>query len=890
MQVKKKILLILSLLVYCLSFSNQTVLAGLSEASGRVYLYTPDGSTYPLPNVAVIKQSAVGSITVRVNSNGNGYYYLGVDPNRDGYSDPNGTDPYEPGQFSFSCENNNLIHSCYNFQSNNCPASDQDLFDWRGPVTQSYCGFGCHEAPNYWTAFFPTGYSFNSTGVRFDSAVNTGHWQAYGGSSVHNCHSSQNGKNAYNSGQTIYFSDETHMPFNVGNYFCKEGDNMSFFTGYNFYFVVDPYCGDGVVNGSESCDDGNSSNLDTCSNNCTKTYCGDGIIQWSGNGYGVLEKCDDGNTNNGDGCNSNCQNEPTPTNSPTVTPTLTTTPTPTNSPTPTNTPSPLPTLVVNVKSPDGQNINMHKIDTQVREELAGVYSDTYLDTCSNTYTCISEYDQAALVTLVGESLYGVGGKISWNPSDNYEVIGVTTAPQTTIVENNNNAANNEYYALMQPWNTGKREMTFIVTTPVPVKSGGFYNDETAVPAGMGLDASKNCVGSDTVPVELSGATLRFVKNGNTTTTNINSSSNYSLQLPEYCPGNSGCYEAFLDLPQNMDPANTWVCQCNQGDGSNPYQCHYSNVKMSKNNNEPLNFYLKNVNLGNYAWMQTIGGNVLASANSGNAVDVDIPTSDICTGSCVSAFILSQDDGVNAIADSAGFVLTGGGDVELDGSDIHTSGDRTSAINANAKDTKVRKENYDYFYERIDESVVTLANNNKPVNGGTYIKNGDLTLKSNNTWEVTSGQSYLVFVDGNLIIDGVTSQESNPVTKVENGGTLVFVVSGDVIINENVGYADPATSYTAEANVEGVFIADGKLRVKGYQNTASADLKLIAEGTYVGWSGVEMARDYDDGMLGRLNNNSNPVVVWKFRPDFITSLPKELKFIEKTWTQTTKNSY
>ena len=69
-------------------------------------------------------------------------------------------------------------------------------------------------------------------------------------------------------------------------------------------------CGDGKVEGSEGCDDGNTKPNDGCSPTChfepncsastgtCTSQCGDGLV--------VNEGCDDGNTNNGDGCSSTC--------------------------------------------------------------------------------------------------------------------------------------------------------------------------------------------------------------------------------------------------------------------------------------------------------------------------------------------------------------------------------------------------------------------------------------------------------------------------------------------------------------------------------------------------------------------------------------------------------
>jgi len=66
-------------------------------------------------------------------------------------------------------------------------------------------------------------------------------------------------------------------------------------------------CGDGVVEGSEACDDGNTINGDGCSSVCTVegTQCGNGIIE-------AGEECDDANTVDGDGCSSVCSLEVAP--------------------------------------------------------------------------------------------------------------------------------------------------------------------------------------------------------------------------------------------------------------------------------------------------------------------------------------------------------------------------------------------------------------------------------------------------------------------------------------------------------------------------------------------------------------------------------------------------
>lgn len=63
-----------------------------------------------------------------------------------------------------------------------------------------------------------------------------------------------------------------------------------------------PYCGDGVVDLGESCDDGNETGCDGCSISCYLEGCGNGIVECG-------EDCDDGNIINGDGCSSTCVDE-----------------------------------------------------------------------------------------------------------------------------------------------------------------------------------------------------------------------------------------------------------------------------------------------------------------------------------------------------------------------------------------------------------------------------------------------------------------------------------------------------------------------------------------------------------------------------------------------------
>ncbi len=73
---------------------------------------------------------------------------------------------------------------------------------------------------------------------------------------------------------------------------------------YCFSGDTDGVCGDGTLDPGEECDDGNTSGLDSCTGECVRERCGNGILEESAG-----EKCDDGNRAAGDGCSPWCVNE-----------------------------------------------------------------------------------------------------------------------------------------------------------------------------------------------------------------------------------------------------------------------------------------------------------------------------------------------------------------------------------------------------------------------------------------------------------------------------------------------------------------------------------------------------------------------------------------------------
>ncbi len=61
------------------------------------------------------------------------------------------------------------------------------------------------------------------------------------------------------------------------------------------------FCGDGVIQEGEACDDGDEDEENGCNTVCELNRCGDGVLHQG------VEECDDGNENNNDDCLATCQ-------------------------------------------------------------------------------------------------------------------------------------------------------------------------------------------------------------------------------------------------------------------------------------------------------------------------------------------------------------------------------------------------------------------------------------------------------------------------------------------------------------------------------------------------------------------------------------------------------
>ena len=86
-------------------------------------------------------------------------------------------------------------------------------------------------------------------------------------------------------------------------YLDSKGKRLYYCDGDWRKLLIEPLCGNKVVNPGETCDDGNTEDGDGCRANCQTNICGDGVL-WT-----AKEECDDGNTKSGDDCSNVCKSE-----------------------------------------------------------------------------------------------------------------------------------------------------------------------------------------------------------------------------------------------------------------------------------------------------------------------------------------------------------------------------------------------------------------------------------------------------------------------------------------------------------------------------------------------------------------------------------------------------
>lgn len=270
------------------------------------------------------------------------------------------------------------------------------------------------------------------------------------------------------------------------------------------------------------------------------------------------------------------------------------------------------------------------------------------------------------------------------------------------------------------------------------------------------------------------------------------------------------------------------------------------------------------------WWQTQGGDV--GVDGGGIVN-RIPIGCNPTSTSCLPYLTLWDGG----ADTSGVVVTDATGVDLDTTPPNWYTELSQGIDYQVDSVQVMDgvQGWTYFKNLMGlpavpvESTGNKNNLGKPGSSGTYYYDGPVTSKRE--WDVSAGESYVIFVNGNLTLDRL-----NNFISVQDGGFLAFIVSGDIIFTDKVG----RTFFGNPPSVQGVFIADGQIIV---QDDTNQDRKFIGAGTFVGWGGVDIQRDFATNGSG-IDNSEDPAALFIYRPDLVTNAPAAMRKPRLLWEE------
>ncbi|MDA1079409.1 MAG: hypothetical protein O2840_01820 [bacterium] len=204
-----------------------------------------------------------------------------------------------------------------------------------------------------------------------------------------------------------------------------------------------------------------------------------------------------------------------------------------------------------------------------------------------------------------------------------------------------------------------------------------------------------------------------------------------------------------------------------------------------------------------------------------------------------------------------------------------------------------KDTYSSLSRRFDLSTATSINSplssvpSGDVGQGSdstevYTRTGDLEITPSATWSVTGKK--VLFVKGNVTISETVT---GPSITVAPGSFFAVVATGNITFDQDIGttISHPAGAPSLTPQIEGLYVADGTLTVAAASDSTVVDKMFVGAGTFVGWGGVSLPRDFEtDNAATGLLNNYVPTDTFIFRPDFILNTPELMKRSSFNWRE------
>jgi hypothetical protein len=419
--------------------------------------------------------------------------------------------------------------------------------------------------------------------------------------------------------------------------------------------------------------------------------------------------------------------------------------------------------------------------------------------------------------------------------NNYNVyVGTTNPPNTTTDLRQTNTATSygftgtpgtTYYWRVGATNGG-------TTTYSAVRSFTILNNQ--ISGRVYLDANNTC--STATPWTTGGVAISVDGGAGTA---ISGTGTYTVTAAQGTP-----HTVAVSLPSGY--------ACSTGAGCNT--CTKTGILPGTANAANNNFFLSNLREG---WWQVSGAGIYVGGSGSTDVTVrsNMPSSSM-------RLILAESGG------TAAALLRGSGS-----SDLGTGSVSDSLWTTTAK-YKGKKMDYQYFaaqmgvlpnQESIDWGADTM---NKP--GTTkdfhYIDPQSGTATVSSLWTVLGNEKYVVFVNGDLVIDANTDVD-------ENGGFLAFIVNGNITVSPSV------------TQMEGIFIASNNFATETVDSTGViADDPLLVEGTVVSWGSFGLRRSL-------INDNiTTPAETFSYRPDLLENMPDKMKTFAMNWQEVAPGTF
>ena len=347
------------------------------------------------------------------------------------------------------------------------------------------------------------------------------------------------------------------------------------------------------------------------------------------------------------------------------------------------------------------------------------------------------------------------------------------------------------------------------------------------------------------------------------------------------------------------PCNTQACSCPNpsfgpwsgcsaacGGGGTRVRDQFCNGVLEGQETEACNDFAC---VSQDAWFQTQGGHSFAGNTTGTAINSEVSTSIAVCGPAHDTQAYSIfDDADTSLSD--GFATSGGGAISTNG----FSNERTIPTVVHGTANAKVKEGYEFFYLRsdlgnnpVEHDFGDEDNATRPANSGIYFRKGNLEITDRQPWQISSGESITVFIDGTLrISDG---SNLGQIITVEPGGFLAFIVRGNVFVRNNVGTGTPSGTEVEgggdfKTSIEGIYVADQQIIISA-KREGVPDEKFIGAGVFVGWQGVQLNRSFSDGSPTSTLNACYNTEQFVYRPDLIENTPAWMKRAPTIWQET-----